>query len=86
MDVYVVLDANGAIVKVDAKEIIFDQQYFFGFGGIPEGYLGGFNGATGDTWTGDAAIITGATMTTNAMKEAVADAFAAFNTITGGEQ
>lgn len=86
MDVYVILDANGAIVKVDAKSLIFHEEYFQDFDGVPEGYLGGYAGFTGETWTGDAALITGATITTNAMKEAVNDAFAAFNSIKGGQQ
>ena len=92
MDVYVIVDANGAIVKLDAKTLIFGTDHFHGyqFPGNSEGsYKNGFIGQTGDTWTGDQAIITGATMTSNAMKEAVTDAFAAFDSIItneGGEQ
>ena len=92
MDVYVIVDANGAIVKLDAKTLIFGTDHFHGyqFPGNSEGsYKNGFIGQTGDSWTGDQAIITGATMTSNAMKEAVADAFAAFDSIItneGGEQ
>ena len=46
----------------------------------------GFVGLTGETFNGDAAIIATATMTSNAMKESTNDAFAAFNSIKGGEQ
>lgn len=89
MDVYVIIDENGAITKIDAKMLIFGTDHFHGykFPGNSEGtYKDGFVGETGDTWTGDDAIITGATMTSNAMKEAVTDVFAAFESIKGGEQ
>ena len=81
MDVYIVIDENGAIAKVDAKQLIFEEEYFMMFGGMPDGYKEGFVGITGDTWTGDAAVIATATMTTNAMKEAITDAFASFESI-----
>jgi len=90
MDVYVIIDANGAIAKIDAAEFIFLESDFLEYGhsgytGMPSGYTDGFIGATSD-WNGDAAIITGATMTSNAVKQSVNDAFAAFNSIKGGEQ
>ena len=34
MDVYVVIDANGAIAKMDAKQFIFEEEYFMAFGGM----------------------------------------------------
>ena len=87
MDVYFVIDENGAIAKVNAKQFIFEEEYFSAFGGMdPAAYKEGFIGSTSDTWTGDAAIIATATMTSNAMKEATSDAFAAFDSIKGGEQ
>ena len=87
MDVYVVIDENGAIAKIDAKQFIFEEEYFMAFGGMNVSeYKEGFIGITGDTWTGDAAVIATATMTSNAMKEATTDAFAAFDSIKGGVQ
>ena len=87
MDVYVIIDANGAIAKVDAKQFIFDEEYFSNFGGMDAGaYKAGFEGQTYDTWTGDAAVIATATMTSNAMKQSTTDAFAAFNNLKGGVQ
>ena len=87
MDVYIVIDENGAIAKIDAKQFIFKEEYFASFGGMNVGeYKGGFVGVTGETWTGDQAIIATATMTSNAMKESTTDAFASFNSIKGGEQ
>ena len=87
MDVYVVIDENGAIAKIDAKQFIFEEEYFMAFGGMNVSeYKEGFVGLTGDTWTGDAAVIATATMTSNAMKEATADAFASFDSMKGGVQ
>ncbi len=87
MDVYVIIDANGAIAKVDAKQFIFDEEYFGNFGGMDVGsYKAGFEGLTSESWTGDAAVIATATMTSNAMKQSTEDAFAAFNAIKGGAQ
>ena len=87
MDVYFVIDANGAIAKMDAKQFIFDEEYFGNFGGMDVGaYKGGFEGLTTETFTGELAVIATATMTSNAMKQSTDDAFAAFNAITGGAQ
>ena len=87
MDVFVIIDANGAIAKVDAKQYIFEEEYFMAFGGMDVGsYKAGFEGQTSETWTGDAAVIATATMTSNAMKQSTEDAFAAFNSIKGGAQ
>ena len=86
MDVYIIIDENGAITKMDAKQFIFDEEYFMAFGGMDNAsYKAGFVGQTAETWTGDIAVIATATMTSNAMKESTADAFAAFASIKGGE-
>jgi hypothetical protein len=85
MDVYVIIDENGAIAKIDAKQFIFDEDYFMNFGGMDATeYKNGFVGLTGETFNGDAAIIATATMTSNAMKQSTEDAFAAFESITKG--
>ncbi len=87
MDVFIIIDENGAIAKINAKEFIFDKEYFANFAGMNVGeYKAGFEGLTSETWNGDAAIIATATMTSNAMKESTSDAFEAFNSIKGGEQ
>lgn len=88
MDVYFVIDENGAIVKMDAAQFIFEEEYFNGFAGMDtSAYKNGFVGSTADTWSDDKAIIATATMTSNAMKQSTKDVFAAFNTINeGGEQ
>ena len=89
MNVYIIIDSEGKIAKVDASQFVFEEEYFYGFNGIPNGYKDGFVGETLESWTGDKAIITGATMSTTVMKTATADAFAAFESIIsneGGEQ
>ena len=87
MDVYLVIDSNGAIAKMDAQQFIFDEEYFFNFGGMDaSAYKNGFTGITVDTFTGEQAIIATATMTSDAIKRSTNDSFAAFNAIKGGEQ
>lgn len=78
MDVYVIIDAAGAIAKVDAKTVIFEQEYFAyqnpsisGFD--PNAYKAGLQGLR-DAEDG-AVAISGATMTTNSMKQSINDAF-----------
>ncbi len=88
MDIYVVIDENGAITKLDAKDLVFEKEYFGqldkNFSEVP--YKEGFVGATSETYTEDIAVIGGATMSTNCVKSAVNDSFAAFENIKGGEQ
>ncbi|MGN0787073.1 MAG: FMN-binding protein [Christensenellales bacterium] len=85
MDIYIIVNESGAIVKIAVKELIFEKEYFAAFGGVNEGkYYEGFTGQTIETWNEDAAIIATATMTSNAMKTAVNDIFAAFQSICGG--
>ncbi len=85
MDVYVVLDASGAIVKTDAKKLFFDEEYFNVDDDVDQpAYKDSFTGLTQDTWTGDNALIAGATMTSNAMQQAVTDAFEAFQAVQNG--
>ena len=84
MDVYVVIDENGAIAKMTAKTFIFEEEYFNNFGGMNvESYVGGFVGIT-DQWDGSAALIATATMSTNGIKQATNDAFAAFKAMQNG--
>ena len=87
MDVFFVIDENGAITKMDAKQFIFDEEYFMAFGGMDvTAYKDGFVGITGESFTGDEVIIATATMTSNAVKESTQDAFDAFNALKGGAQ
>ena len=87
MDVYVVIDENGAIAKLDAASLFFETEYFPVDDNVNEtDYKNSFTGFTGDTFTGENAMIAGATMTSNAVKESTTDAFESFNSLKGGEQ
>ncbi len=84
MGVYYVLDEQGAIVKMTVDELIFDAEYFHGYTLDEPSYKAGFEGLTSGSFTGDQALISGATLTSNAMKTATKDVFAAFDLLKGG--
>lgn len=87
MDVYVVIDEAGAIAKIDAKSLFFDEDYFHVDDEVDaSAYKDSFTGLTGDTFAGENAMISGATMTSDAMKQSTKDAFEAFESIQKGEE
>ena len=79
--VYYVLDENGAIVSMACDEIILFGEYFTSYELDEAKYKEGFAGLTADSFTGDQALISGATASTNAMTVAIEDVFAAFQAI-----
>ena len=81
MAVYYVLDVNGAIVSMNAEELIFYKDYFSDYTLDEPSYKEGFIGLTGDSYTGEQAIIAGATMSTGGVDTATKDVFAAFAAI-----
>lgn len=81
MAVYYILNADGEIVMMNAKEFILEKDYFSAYTLDPQSYKEGFVGLTGDTMTDDVAFVSGATMTTNAVKSATHDIFDAFATL-----
>ena len=85
MGVYYVVDAQGAIVGMTVDELIFHSEYFFDYTLEESSYKAGFAGLNKDSWTGDQALISGATMTTDAMKTATNDIFAAYEILKGGD-
>ena len=84
MGVYYVLDAQGAIVGMTVDELIFHAEYFHTYTLDEPSYKAGFAGLTAGSWTGEQALIAGATMTTDAMKTATNDIFAAYEILKGG--
>ncbi len=89
MDVYLVIDANGAIAKLDTATLFYHTDYFQVDDNFDvPGYLNGFAGLTPDTFQDENVMISGATITSNAIKVATNDAFAAFESLqtAGGEQ
>ena len=81
MAVYYVLDENGAIVSMTCDELIFYKEYFNAYTLDEASYKEGFAGLTADSFTGDQALISGATMSSDAVDTATNDAFAAFAAI-----
>ena len=84
MGVYYVMDENGAIVSMMADELIFHAEYFNTYTLDPAAYKAGFEGLTADSWTGEQAMISGATMTSDAVKTSTNDIFAAYDILKGG--
>ena len=81
MTVYMVLDENGAIVSMTADELIFYKEYFDAYELDEAQYKADFQGLTADTWTGEQALIAGATMSSDAVATATTDIFEVFQTI-----
>lgn len=82
---YVVLDENGAIAKLDAKQLFFETDYFPVDDTVDQpAYKSGFNGMAADSFSADAGMISGATMTSNAVRQAITDSFAAFAQLQNG--
>ena len=81
MAIYYVLNADGEIVMMNAKEFILEKDYFSNYTLDPQSYKEGFVGMTAETMTDDVAFISGATMTMNAVKTATHDVFDAFATL-----
>ncbi len=81
MAVYYVLDVNGAIVSMNAEELIFYKDYFSDYTLDEPSYKEGFTGLTADSYTGEQALIAGATMSTGGVDTATKDVLAAFAAI-----
>lgn len=82
MEAYYMLDEQGAIVGMNAKTLIFHEEYFHDYQLDDESaYKAAFTGLTVDTWTGEPALVTGATFTTTSVRVATEDVFAAFQAI-----
>ena len=82
MTIYVVLDESGKIYTFNAAELIIEAEYFSGYSLDPSAYKAGFVGLDA-SWSGSEAVVSGATMTTQAVKCAIDDAFEAFAAMGG---
>lgn len=78
---YYVLDSDGAIVAMTADEFILIPEYFSDYKLDENSYREGFVGLTRDSWTGEQALISGATVSSKAVSAAVDDVFEAFAAI-----
>ena len=81
MDIFVVIDSEGKICQVKAKTLIFNEEYFMGFNGVPSDYYQNMIGLNQYDDIDGLTIITGATYTSNAMATAIKDAFEAYNNV-----
>ena len=75
------LDGNGTIVSMNADELILEKEYFSSYTLDEPSYKAGFAGLTADSFTGEDTLISGATISSNAVKTAVYDVFAAFKNL-----
>ena len=78
MELYFVLDESGAIVAMRAKELILHSEYFTNYTLDEGSYKEGFTGLTEGSYTGEQALIAGATMSSDAVDTATRDVFEAF--------
>lgn len=79
MDVYVILDSEGKIVKVDFSKFFFEEQFFNDKPEFNKGeYVEKFPGLDSST-LGEATLVNGATLSSNAVKQALTDAFGEFS-------
>lgn len=78
MELYFVLDESGAIVSMRAKELILHSEYFTNYTLDEGSYKEGFTGLTEGSYTGEQALIAGATMSSDAVDTATRDVFEAF--------
>ena len=78
MQLYYVLDETGAIAAFRCSELILHSEYFNSYELDEPSYKEGFLGLTADSFTGEQALISGATMSSDAVATATADVFAAF--------
>ena len=79
MDIYYVLDESGAISALRIKELFIEEDYFPNAPQLDKtAYRDGFLGLTADSYTGEEALIAGATLSSDAMATATGDVFEAF--------
>lgn len=83
MELYYVLDESGAIAAFRAPELILHADYFNSYTLDEPSYKEGFLGLTADSFTGEQALIAGATMSTDAVETATRDVFEAFGLLKG---
>ena len=85
MEFYFVLDENGAIAALRTGELILHSDYFSAYELDEASYKESFIGLTGESYTGEQTLITGATMSSDAAASAVNDVFAAFDRLVESE-
>ena len=82
MVMYILLTQDGKIASFSVKELIIEADYFSLYS-IRDDYYPSFEGLD-SSWSGEEAIISGATLSSDAVKDGINDAFDAYRTIKGG--
>ena len=82
MVMYLLLTDDGKIAGFSVKELIIEGDYYSAYT-LPDGYYTSFNGLD-SSWSGEEALISGATLSSDAVKDAVNDAFDAYKSLKGG--
>jgi hypothetical protein len=84
MTVYGVLDEDGKIKEIKISEIILYSQYYDDYELDEEAYTEGLKGKDGSTLSEEDTLISGATISGNAVNKALKDMFGAYEDITKG--
>lgn len=82
MDMYLVLTADGKISQFTVKELIIEADYFSQYT-LSDNYYAGFVGLD-SSWSGDEATISGATLSSDAVRDAINDGFLCYDSFKGG--
>lgn len=85
MVLYYLLDETGAIVAINDDDLILIAEYFTDYTLEEDSYRAAFAGLTGDTYTGEQAVITGATVSTQAVDAATSDVFDAYSALAAND-
>ncbi len=80
MDVYYVLDSNGAVYAMTVKEFILEGEYFSAYTLDEDAFKAGFVGVTSETFDGQN-LISGATVSSDAIGSAAKAVFEAFELV-----
>lgn len=91
MEVFVIIDEDGKIVETNVSPFFQEEQYFFAVKDFnSKNYTDSLIGRTDEIISnnlfdkGNELYITGATCSTNGLKNAYKDAFNVFNNLKGG--
>ncbi len=82
MVIYILLTSDGKIAGLSVKELIIEGDYYSSYT-LPDNYYTSLSGLD-SSWSGDEALISGATLSSDAVKDAINDAFDAYRLLKGG--
>ena len=84
MTVYGILDSEGKIKEIKISEIILHSQYYDDYELDEDAYTEGLKGKDGSTLSDEDTLISGATVSGNAVNKSLKDMFEAYGRITEG--